>query len=56
MIYGTGFLLDNNYDGIPTVIVGVIPFIINFMVLCIKIYFDINKWRKKHETKPPEIP
>ena len=56
ILYGTGFLLDNNYDGIPTVIVGVIPFIINFMVLCIKIYFDINKWRKKHETKPPEIP
>ena len=51
MLYGTGFLLDNNYDGIPTVIVGVIPFIINFIVFCIKIHFDIKKWNIKNKKK-----
>lgn len=47
MIYGTGFLLDNNYDGIPTIIVGAVPFIINFLVFCIKTYLHIIKWREK---------
>jgi len=43
IIYGTGFLLSNNYDGIPIVITGIIPFIITSILLFLKILFKILK-------------
>ena len=43
IIYGIGFLIDNNYDGIPIIITGTIPFIITNIILLIKIYFTRTK-------------
>ena len=43
ILYGTGFLLDNNYDGIPIILSGVIPFMISSILLILKIYFTIKK-------------
>ena len=56
MAYGTGFLPDKNYDGIPTIIVGAVPFIINFIIFSIKIYLSILKYRKKNSNKLDEAP
>ena len=56
MIYGTGFILDKNYDGIPTIIVGAVPFVINIIIFSIKTYFNIMKYRKKNNDKTIETP
>ena len=50
VIYGTGFLLSNNYDGIPIVITGVIPFIITCILIFLKILFKIFKRKKIKDT------
>tara|TARA_B110000208_G_C11578857_1_gene361775 strand:- start:199 stop:549 length:351 start_codon:yes stop_codon:yes gene_type:complete len=47
IIYGIGFLLDKNYDGIPIILVGVIPLLITSLLGTIKTYFRIRKYYKK---------
>ena len=62
IIYGSGFLIENNYDGIPIILVGVIPLIITFIIFSIKNYYNIIKVYKKikdkkiKKTKQPEQP
>lgn len=52
VLYGIGFLLDNNQDGIPIILSGTIPFIITLLLLILKIYFNVSKIKKKDtETK-----
>ena len=52
VLYGIGFLLDNNQDGIPIILSGTIPFIISLLLLILKIYFNVSKIKKKDtETK-----
>ena len=46
ILYGTGFLLDNNMEGIPVILAGVTPFIITTILLGLKIFFRIIKYRK----------
>lgn len=46
VIYGIGFLVSGNYDGIPIIITGVIPFIITCILLFLKILFKIIKKKK----------
>lgn len=53
ILYGIGFILDENYDGIPIIIVGVIPFLISLLLLILKIYFKCTK--KKIENKVEEV-
>ena len=50
-LYGIGFILDKNYDGIPIIITGVIPFIITSILFFIKLTFGIQKYLKKKKSK-----
>ena len=42
ILYGLGFLLDKNYDGIPIILVGAIPFLISTLLLILKIPLHIS--------------
>ena len=47
VLYGIGFLLDDNYDGIPIILAGYVPFMISLLLVILKIYFTIDKKNKK---------
>ena len=47
ILYGTGFLLDNNMEGIPVILAGVTPFIITTILLGLKVFFRMIKHRDK---------
>ena len=51
IIYGIGFLVDKNLDGIPIILVGIIPFLITLLLVFIKIYFRIIKSCNKKKLK-----
>ena len=51
IIYGIGFLLEKNYDGIPIILVGIIPLLITSLLGTIKTYFRIIKYYKKKNLK-----
>ena len=44
--------MDDNYNGTPVVIAGVIPFIRATILLTLKIYFSIKKKDVKISTTP----
>ena len=50
VLYGIGFLLDDNYDGIPIILAGCIPFIISSLLVILKIYFTIDKKNKNKKN------
>jgi len=54
ILYGIGFLLDSNYDGIPIILSGAIPFIITLLLGMLKIYFTVNKLKKNNQNSEIE--
>ena len=54
ILYGIGFLLDKNYDGIPIILVGVIPFLITTLLIILKIFFHCTKKKVESDIEMPE--
>lgn len=52
ILYGIGFLLDKNYDGIPIILVGAIPLLISTLLLILKIYYSCVK-KTISKLEPP---
>ena len=50
IVYGSGFLFYNNFDGIPIILSGFIPFLITFIILILKVFFTILKKKEKSDN------
>ena len=48
VIYGTGFILDYELEGIPIILAGIVPFLVTTLLLILKIFFTIRKKRIQH--------
>ena len=55
IIYGSGFLLDNDLNGIPVILAGVIPFLLTTILLILKIFFSFRKKKLRIKRNKKEL-
>tara|TARA_B110000908_G_C9922110_1_gene300121 strand:+ start:240 stop:581 length:342 start_codon:yes stop_codon:yes gene_type:complete len=55
IIYGVGFILDNNLDAIPILLGGSMQLVLLFILFSLKIFFGIQKNKNKNNKKENHI-